>query len=167
MSRELTAYEKDKWFSEYNHFYYDSFEGDNRYARPNDLFLLRGDEHGEAFDDALAVATNSDYLPDEFVTYAQTVVLDYYYDQLSWFYIDDASDGPEYVGLPSRELLIEKAKEFGVDEVVDYRRSDIRTDEERKLWDWAMEWRTEHWEETLKQRKIEELESKLENLKND
>ncbi len=142
--RAITEYERNKWFDKWNRFeIYPEFEG----------FLMYGDELGEAFDNVARATHMRDYgLPDAYVEHATIVALDMYYDQLYWYYVE-AQDEIEEVGLPSPELIIEKAKEAGIKKIAYY--GEPRTDEERKLWDWALEWRDEHIEELLDRRRAE------------
>lgn len=148
--RELTDYEKQKW-GEWH-----------RFELSEDDFLNYGDELGEAFLAALSCVGKRDYgLSDEFVAHAMVQSLDMYYDQLVFFYMD-AYEEPEEYGLPSEELVASKSVELGVnDQLIDYGNT---TDEARQLWDWAMEWRDEHREETYVRQRKEHLQRELARL---
>lgn len=150
--RELTEYEKDKWLDQYGRFL-EMEESD---------FLLYGDELGEAFTAVFNCTNMPDYgLSDEFVQHAIVQTLDLYYDQFYTIYIDGYDD-PEDHSLPSGNLLIEKAKELGIDNLTSYYGN--TDDDTRKLWDWAMEWRREHFDEIWKETRIKQLKDELESL---
>lgn len=150
--RDITPYEKEKWFDKYN-----------RFGMDEASFMMYGDELGEAFDQALAVANNAE-LSDDFVEHATVVCLDMYYDQMLEVY-DERSycDEPEELGLPTLGLFKEKAKELGVTRLSDYSSPD-RTDTERNLWDWAIEWRETHKDETRRAEQIAAAKATLARL---
>ena len=148
--REVTDYERHKWFDEYGRFkIYPEFEG----------FLQYGDEYGEAFNNAARATHMEDYgLPSEYVKHAEIVVLDMYYYQATWFY-QDKYDEPEDFGLPTREEFLIQAKALGV---VRLSYDDaIRPDNERVLWDWAMKWREDNREENQRKAEIKRHEHQL------
>jgi hypothetical protein len=137
MMREPTEYEKEKWYDEYDRFL----------EMEEDDFLSYGDELGEAFISVYSCTRMEDYgLSDWFVKAAQIQCLDMYYDQIL-VYTDEygGNKEPEDLGLPSEDEFIAKWKELGVKTLAYW--DEPRSDAERKLWDWAMEWREEHYEE--------------------
>lgn len=153
MLREITAYEREKWF---DGTYFMIEEGET------DVFLSYGDELGEAFDATVSCANKGDYgLSGWFVNAAQVQVLDLYYDQILLYTGEyGGADEPEDLGLPPREVFLAKAKEMNVEEL-SYFGEPERKDDERRLWDWAMKWREDHMEEFTEKKRIERLEYEL------
>jgi len=136
--RELTPYEKEKWFDEYKRFKMESSDG-------APWFLGYGDELGEAFDGALYCTDKESYgLSEEFVLAAQIEVLDMYYYQIHYYTGEYGGyETPETLGLPPVDDFIAKAKELGCEDLrpwVEF------SDNNRRLWDWAMDWRGEQWQ---------------------
>jgi hypothetical protein len=146
--RELTEYEKQKWFDELNR-----FEMDSEYESP--YFLFYGDELGEAFNGALYCTDKADYgLSDEFVAHAQIEVLTMYYNQLI-VYAGQYGDEPEEVGLPP--LNVVRAEFPDLLDEDGWPLEGVSNEACMRAWDWAMEWREEHLEETSRARRLEEL----------
>jgi hypothetical protein len=131
MIRELTPYEREKWLPDGHWFELDE-----------DDFLTYGDELGEAFMVALQATHMGDYgLSDEFVAHAVVQSLDMYYDQIMLYTGNYGGyHTPEELGLPPKDVFLQQASDMGIAQI-SYFGSPNRTDKERKLWDWAMEWR--------------------------
>ena len=145
--RELTAYEKEKWF-----------DNIGRFNPPE--FLMWGAELGDAYEHVSQATHMKDYgFSEEFVQAAIVETLNIYYGQLEWIYEDEQED-PEGLGLPPAELLLGKAAELG------YTDRDYLSifHSHRKLWDWAMDWREEHLEDTVNQKRALELRKELERI---
>jgi hypothetical protein len=132
--RELTEYEKKKWFDDYG-----------RFNMHENAFLGYGDELGEAFLGALYCTNKADYgLDDWFVLAAQVQVLDMYYDQIHLYTGEyGGPDYPEDYGLPSLGTFIHEYRKRGIESLPSLYRFDGSlpkyTDKQRELWDWAMD----------------------------
>lgn len=154
--RDFTPYEREKWLDNLGRFEF----GEDA---PSPHFLSYGDELGEAFDAALGCSDLTDYgLSDEFVHAARIQVLDMYYDQILLYTGSYSQDRPEDLGLPPQEVFANEAKTFGVEGLANFGQE--RSDDERRLWDWAMQWREEHAEETENKRRADALRAELERL---
>lgn len=141
--RELTEYEKKKWFDKYN-----------RFELPE--YLPQNDEWSEMMDWLGALADNSSYgLSDEFQKYVYVEYLDHYYDQIYYIYMGKwAGRTPEEYGLPSVENVIrrqDRAMELGIDKLTAV----------RMACDWAMKWRHDHYMDHFKKQRKEVLEKEL------
>jgi hypothetical protein len=146
--RELTDYEREKWFDDIG-----------RFNAPE--FLETGCEPDEAYHTVERATEQRDYgLADWFVEAAQVQALDMYYDQVVWYYTE-AYDEPEDHGLPPLQEFEAKAKELGVESMPDYGQS---SDDIRRLWDWAMEWREEHRQETKDRLEAKYLQERLDQI---
>jgi hypothetical protein len=143
--RELSNYEKNKWFDEYG-----------RFNAPEYLFY--GDELGEAYNAVSEITRMKDYgLSDEFVDYAEIEVLNMYYDQ-ALIYAGQYHKYPDEFGLPSLEQVLDKFPEtFNKD---GWPQDDTNW---QQAWDWAMAWREEHIEDWYKEVKKKQLLRELEN----
>jgi hypothetical protein len=140
--RELTEYEKEKWFDRHH------FEAPE--------FLMDGAELGDAYEHVERATHMGSYgLSIEYVQASVVECLDMYYGQLGWIYLDGQED-PEELGLPSYDVLCDRANELGVPEF-----HESMNDDDRRLWDWAMEWREEHLEETQNRLRAERLRREL------
>lgn len=150
--RELTPYEIERW------------KQDGYFEAPE--FLSYGDELGEAYDAVVDVTEKSDYLGKEVVQAAEIEVLNMYYFQLHLYTgAYGGPDQPEDLGLPTRADLIAKSKELSLDSAkMPYEVAEF-SDDHRRLWDWAMEWREEHLEETRAAKETAELERRLAQIK--
>lgn len=149
--RELTEYEKKKWG-----------EKPYEFSMTEDDFLSYGDELGEAFLAALTCTGMGDYgLSDEFVALAVRECLDMYYYQIHLYTgAYGGYDTPEDVGLPPFAVFREKAIEHGLGQKpVNHLDSEFQ-----ELFDWAMEWRDEHREETYLRQRKESLQRELARL---
>lgn len=138
--RELTQYEQVKWFDKYN-----------RFEAPE--YISYGNELGETYDSLVRAEENGTYLPDDLVLTLQIGILDMYYDQLGYYH-GAYSEEPEEVGLPSRALVIYQ-QVFYLNENPN---SDIAN---RRVWDWAMQWREDHLNETSLAQREERLLQEL------
>lgn len=149
--RELTEYEKSKWLDEYN-----------RFDAPE--FIPTGCEPDEAYETVSQCTRMNDYgLSDWFVAAAVVEALDMYYYQIYGYYVEQFDD-PEDLGLPSLKDFVAKATEMGLSgKRVPYYGEEI-SDDYRRLWDWAMEWRDEHEEETRDRLRIRRLREELERM---
>lgn len=146
--RNLTPYEKEKWFDDLG-----------RFEAPE--YVSYGDEIGETYDKVEACTRIGDYVGDEFELAAQIVLLDMYYDQLPLYYVDEHIE-PEEAGLPSRELLEEQARIMGFDisEIPSYGLVTTFLFP-MQLWDWCMEWRENNLQYSFKKQRIKNLEHEL------
>jgi hypothetical protein len=157
--RELTTYEKEKWYDKWNRFEMDSSDGES-------YFFSYGNELGEAFDGALYCTDKESYgLEDWFVHAAQVQVLDMYYYQI--MYYADAYGGYETVdslGLPSLSILREQFP--GVFEENGLPANPDST-AWRQAWDWAMDWREEHLDEHEVRLREQQLRAELARLEDE
>lgn len=141
--RELTVYEKKKWFDKYD-----------RFEIPE--FLEEGTEFSE-FMHTLAhlVEMGSSYgMSDEFEKFAQIEYLDRYYDEIYHTYTGEWGMEPDEHGLPPIEEVKrrqDRAMELGVDKLTAV----------RMACDWAMRWKNEHYMETFKKQRKEALQREL------
>jgi hypothetical protein len=158
--RELTEYEKEKWLD------FGYFEAPE--------FLMNGDELGEAYNALARVVNYSDYLSEKIVDAAIVEILDMYYYQMHIYtgLYGDVGE-PEDFGLPTQEAfelkIIETFRNAGIteeqasgEELIDIPES--MGDLHKKAWDWAMEWREEHLEETLRQKELEFHQKRVKEL---
>lgn len=147
--RELTEYEKKKWF-----------DGWKRFNAPE--FLTYGDELGAAYDAIVELEQMGDYFSDELALALATEALDMYYFQMA-IYPDEYGgyESVESLGLPPHDILQAELEKRG-ETLWDYIDPN---DKMRETWDWAVDWREEHQEETYKRLKRERLERELERLK--
>lgn len=146
--RELTEYEKQKWFDEYD-----------RFEAPE--FLSYGDEVGEAYDALVNAEDCGTYLPDELVVALQIGILNMYYYQMA-IYPDEYGgyDTVESLGLPPHDLMHKKLLELQCE---DWNYPEP-TDKMREAWDWAMNWREVHKQETEDRLLAQRLRKELERL---
>lgn len=131
--RKLTEYEKQKWFDELG-----------RFEAPQ--FLMDGSELGYAYqqlEDTERCGTSYG-LSQEVVDVLRVEILQQYYDQYQWIYVEQQQDPEEY-GLPAYELLPRDLPRM-------------------EQWDWAMDWRDEHLEETSDRIRVEQLRKELARL---
>lgn len=143
--RELTTYEKEKWYDQHN-----------RFEVPE--FIMHGDEIGDAYD-ALESAEGYDYIfDDEFVEALQVQILDmYYFQMVDW--LDGGMNEEQAAALPSHESFLEKFHELGGDE-----RMFASHEISKQAWDWAMDWRAEHLDEYELRRREQQLRAELARL---
>jgi hypothetical protein len=142
--RELTEYEKQKWFDDIG-----------RFEAPE--FVMHGDELGEAYDSLVFAEDHGTYIDDEIVAAIRIGILDMYYYQMIDLYCQDwGADDPEDLGLPSQEAFKMKWDLITPNSRI--------TDEMREIWDWAMDWREEHKDDTYKRLRAERLRQELERL---
>lgn len=148
--RELTEYEKKKWFD--GHY----FEMD-----ASEVFLGRGDELDRAFNCVLSCTDQADMTSDEFELAARIQALDMYYYQIHYYtgayggYVEPEELNAEY-GLPPVDIFWKQAESMDIEEIDE----DIN-DRERELWDWAMEWRRTNFDRTRAEARIRNLKEEL------
>lgn len=141
--RELTKYEKKKWFDKYDRF------------NPPEA-LNEGTEYTEFMHtlQSLVEMGTSYGMSDEFESAAQIEYLDRYYDLIFHTYSGEWSLEPEEFGLPPIEDVMQRQSRaimLGVDKLTAM----------RMALDWAMSWREKHREETFKRKRKEALQKEL------
>jgi len=147
--RELTEYEKSKWF--------DSI---GRFDAPE--FVGYGDESGEYYDSFVEAEHAAEYAHnDELQEFLQIEILDRYYENLAWLYSDEGYEPPEHYGLPEWDLVRERYLELGG--TTD---SGLADNEQlmKETFDWAMEWRELHKGETYDILRAKDLRRELEQV---
>lgn len=131
--RELTEYEKEKWFD------------GGWFEAPE--YILYGHEVGEAYDALVHAEEQGTYLSDEVVVALQIEILTMYYYQFVEVYHEKYYEPEEY-GLPSFDSIVNA----------------LGPATQMQAWDWAMEWREEHRQQTEDRLLAQRLRKELERL---